>query len=58
MIARMDKNGVITLEPQSGAESVALRAWAATNRVEASDDFTTPTPEPFWRFDGLVVKVD
>ena len=29
----MTKEGVITLEPQNGAEAVALRHWEQVNRV-------------------------
>lgn len=32
MIARMTAEGVITLEPQNGAEVVALKHWQQENR--------------------------
>jgi hypothetical protein len=58
VIARMTKEGVITLEPQNGTEVVALQAWQAKNRISLDDggDDTEPV-KPFWRGAALEILV-
>lgn len=53
MIARMREDGTITLEPQNGAETVALKAWRKENRVESDQDESAHT----WRGPSLEILV-
>lgn len=53
MIARMRDDGTITLEPQNGAETVALRHWTEKNRIKGEQDESAHK----WRGPALEILV-